>query len=280
MHFDVLERFATADQGKEEDGDAVYDITMAYSDSTLKSWRYNSSNGKWTLQAEGDYLTACLTGVLSLPSHEGIAQLVTTATDGHIALWKEDSSNNGQTASSLSWPQRQKVHQNAILASTTRTLRDGSTLLVTASDDNGIALSRFPVNPNADSDTKDFCSTLLIPRAHAAAVTALATYRCQKTTSTTTPDSEEEDILYLLSASIDQRIKLWEVQVDTTAAGQDSGSGSCAESVQVRKVQNVYTSVADVSCMSLLRLGDGDGDDDEGSAGVLVCGVGMDVWRI
>jgi WD40 repeat protein len=285
MHFDVREEVATAgqDQDQEADADSVYNITMAYSDSTLKRWLYNSGNGKWTLQAEGDYLTACLTGVLSLPPHDGTTPLVTTATDGHIAFWKETSSAaNDQTPtsspSSLSWPQRQKVHQNAILASTTRTLRDGSTLLVTASDDNGIALSRFPVNPNADSDTKDFCSTLLIPRAHAAAVTALATYRCQKTTSTTTPDSEEEDIFYLLSASIDQRIKLWEVQVDTRAAGQSSGSS--AESVQVRKVQNVYTSVADVSCISLLRLDSNEDGDDEGSVGVLVCGVGMDVWRI
>jgi WD40 repeat protein len=274
MHFDVREKVATADQDQGGE-DSVFDITMAYSDSTLKRWLYSSGNGKWTLQAEGDYLTACLTGVLSLPSHEGIAQLVTTATDGHIALWKEDSSNNGQTASSLSWPHRQRVHQNAILASTTYTLRDGSTLLMTASDDNGIAFSRLSTESNAEK-----CSPLLIPRAHAAAVTALATYRCQKNASAATPDSEEEDIFYLLSASIDQRIKLWEVQVDTTAAGQGSGGGGGVESVQVRKVQNVYTSVADVSCMSLLRLDEDEDGDDEGSAGVLVCGVGMDVWRV
>jgi WD40 repeat protein len=270
MHFDVREQTTAASQDQEGggEGEAVFDITMAYSDSTLKSWRYSTSDCTWGLQAKGDYLTACLTGVSSLPSNEGTYQLVTTATDGHIAHWNELRTANDQTPSSppssLSWPHRQKVHQNAILKSTTHPLRDGSALIITASDDNGIALSRLSADPSVR-----ICSTLLIPRAHAAAVTALATYRCQKA------DDQQKDTFYLISASIDQCIKFWEVQVDVKA-GQSSSGG--AESVQVRKVQNVHTSVADVSCMSLLRLDDNDGE--EGSAGVLVCGVGMDVWRI
>jgi hypothetical protein len=283
MHFDVREQAATTVQALGGKGDAVFDITMAYSDSTLKGWRYTESDCTWALQAEGDYLTACLTSVSSLPSltsYEGASRLVTTATDGHITLWNElpaanDPTSSSSAPSSLSWPHRQKVHQNAILTSTTQTLRDGSTLLVTASDDNGIALSRLPSTPhvgNPESGAKDIRSTLLIPRAHAAAVTALATYRCRKTSIASS--SKQEDSFYLLSASIDQRIKVWEVQVDVTA---EQGSG--AESVKVRKVQNVYTSVADVSCMSLLRLNEDDGDDG-GSTGVLVCGVGMNVWRI
>jgi WD40 repeat protein len=281
MHFDVRELTTTASQDQEGGGecDGICDITMAYSDSTLKSWRYSASDRTWDLQAKGDYLTACLTGVSSLPSNEGTVQLVTTATDGHIALWNELHTANDQTSpsspsSTLSWPYRQKVHQNAILKSTTHPLRDGSTLLITASDDNGIALSRLSTDPSAE-----ICSTLLIPRAHAAAVTALAVYQCQETNSaatapSATADDQQKDTFHLISASIDQRIKLWEVQVDVSAAGQGS---SGVESVQVRKVHNVHTSVADVSCMSILRLNK---NGEEGSAGVLVCGVGMDVWRI
>jgi hypothetical protein len=41
--------------------------------------------------------------------------------------------------------------------------------------------------------------------------------------------------------------------------------------VKVSKVQNVSTSVADVSSMALLQL-------EDGCKAVLVCGVGMDVW--
>jgi WD40 repeat protein len=286
MHFNVREQTTTASQhqdGGHGEGQAVFDITMAYSDSTLKSWRYSTSDCTWTLQAEGDYLTACLTGVSSLPPNKDTAQLVTTATDGYIALWKNEhhpaidqTSPSSSPSSTLSWPHRRKVHQNAILASTTHPLRDGSALLITASDDSGIALSRLSTEPNVET-----CRTLLIPRAHAAAVTALAVYPCQRKTGAATAtassaDDEQKDTFYLISASIDQRIKVWEVRVDVSAAGQGS---SGAESVQVRKVQNVYTSVADVSCMSLLRLDDSN-NGEEGSAGVLVCGVGMDVWRI
>lgn len=145
----------------------------------------------------------------------------------------------------LSWLQRRKVHQNAILDSTTTSLSDGSTLLLTAGDDNALGLSRI--------DAENKISTLLIPRAHAAAVTALSVFKYG------------DDCFYVLSASIDQRVKMWDVRIDVTVPG--------VESLQVRKVQNVFTSVADVSSMALLQLQDG-------STGVLVCGVGMDVWQL
>jgi hypothetical protein len=43
--------------------------------------------------------------------------------------------------------------------------------------------------------------------------------------------------------------------------------------VKVSKMQNVSTSVADVSSMAMLQL-------EDGGKRVLVCGVGMDVWRL
>jgi WD40 repeat protein len=166
-------------------------------------------------------------------------QLLTTAMDGHVAMWQclEDKR--------LAWLQRRQVHQNAILDSTATTLSDDTTLLLTAGDDNALGLSRI--------DVKNEISTLLIPRAHAAAVTALAVFKYG------------DDSFYVLSASIDQRVKLWDVRIDVTVPG--------VEDMQVRKVQNVFSSVADVSSMALLRL-------EDGSTGVLVCGVGMDVWRL
>jgi WD40 repeat protein len=166
-------------------------------------------------------------------------QLLTTAMDGHVAMWHCPEEKK------LTWLQRRKVHQNAILDSTTTSLSDGSTLLLTAGDDNALGLSRI--------DDKNEISTLLIPRAHAAAVTALAVFKYG------------DDCFYVLSASIDQRIKVWDVRIDVTVPG--------VESLRVRRVQNVFTSVADVSSMALVQL-------EDGSTGVLVCGVGMDVWRL
>jgi WD40 repeat protein len=159
--------------------------------------------------------------------------------DGHVAIWHcpEDKK--------LTWLQRRKVHQNAILDSTMSTLSDSSTLLLTAGDDNALGLSRI--------DAEHRISTLLIPRAHAAAVTALAVFKYG------------DDSFYVLSASIDQRVKLWDARFNTMLPG--------VEGLQVRKVQNVFTSVADVSSMTLLQL-------EDGCTGVLICGVGMDVWRL
>jgi WD40 repeat protein len=233
--FDARERASDEQQG------SIFDIVMAYSDSTVKVWSY--SQNKWTLEKSGNYLTACLTDVRYLSAKQDEPsdnyRLVTTATDGHIAMW------HCSEIDMLAWLHRRRVHQNAILNATDDILSDGSPLLVTAGDDNGVGLSRI--------DAKNGVSTLLIPRAHAAAVTALAMYKY------------DDDCFYVLSASIDQRVKLWDICIDTTVAG--------VASLQVRKVQNVFTSVADVSSMALLRL-----EDD--STGVLVCGVGMDVWRL
>jgi WD40 repeat protein len=223
---------------KREDG---FEVVMAYSDSTVKVWAYDC--GEWVLRRSGDYLTACLTDVMFVDSAQGSLldrhRLLTTAMDGHVAMWQRPEDTR------LTWLQRRKVHQNAILDSTAKTLSDESILLLTAGDDNGLALSRIDVENNI--------STLLIPRAHAAAVTALAVFE------------HGDDSFYVLSASIDQRVKLWDVRIDLTVPG--------VESLQVRKVQNVFTSVADVSSMSLLQL-------EENGTGVLVCGVGMDVWRM
>lgn len=234
MGFDAIERSGGEDQS------AGFDITTVYSDSSIKQWCYE--NKTWKLLASGDYLTACLTNVMHLPLLEdpsSAGTMLTTATDGHIASWDTTSTEQ------VTWQRRYKVHQNAILDVSTQTLNDGSTLLVTAGDDNGIGISRV----SAEGEV----STLLIPRAHAAAITGLAVHKTS------------DDRLQIISAGIDQRVKLWEVKVDTKAEG--------TEGITVRKAQNVFTSVADVSSLALLQL-------ENGTTGVLICGVGMDVWSL
>lgn len=223
---------------------ASFGVSMVYSDSTVKLWSYDT--GAWELRASGDYLTACLTDVPHIPIIGGDSSghpILTAATDGHLALWRIAS--DGEVA----WQERRTVHQNAILDILQHPLEDGSQLIVTAGDDNGIGVTRLSGNGDVD--------TLLLPRAHAAAVTALAI-------------KEVNDGRYwLLSASIDQRVKVWQVDVDVTESG--------VEGIAVKKVANVSTSVADVSSMSLIRLDDEEGNSD---MGVLICGVGIEVWRL
>ncbi|KAK5126736.1 hypothetical protein LTR85_009670 [Meristemomyces frigidus] len=211
-------------------------ISMAYSDSTLKVWRYESKT--WTLLAGGEYLTACLTQALCLPKTDGM--LITTATDGHIATWEQRIAGRG-----LDWTSRHRVHQNAILAVALRELHDGSHLLITGGDDNAIGITR--------TTSKGDMQMILIPRAHAAAVTGLALLR------------RDQGRLLLASVSIDQRVKLWQIEVKTDGLGVDG--------ISVMRSADVFTAVADVSSLELYKL-------EDGTNGILVCGVGMDMWRL
>jgi WD40 repeat protein len=212
---------------------------MTYSNSTTKLWSYG--NDTWELLASGDYLTACLTHSIWTPGADH--NFITAATDGHLAQWRI-----GQTETALWWADRHKVHQSAIHGVTTRKLSDGSTIVVSGGDDNAIGISRI------DSGSQDAAmKTLLIPRAHAAAVTGVVLVPL------------DDDRYWLVSAGIDQRIKLWHAKIDSTRSGVDG--------IEVKPLQNVFTAVADVSSLDLCKL-------EDGSTGVLVSGVGMDMWRL
>lgn len=213
-----------------------FKIAMVYSDSTVKLWRYEAET--WTLVAIGDYLTACVTQALCL--NTGGYRLVTAATDGHLLVW-----GNSDEVGTLTWTKRHKVHQNAILGVASCKLSDGSHLFVTGGDDNAIGVTR--------SAKSGELRTLLLPHAHAAAVTGVAVV------------SSSSGRLLVASASIDQRLKLWQVDIDIGRTGVDG--------VNVKRLQDVFTAVADASSLELCRLGDG-------SIGLLVCGVGMDMWKV
>ncbi len=213
-----------------------FEISMAYSDSTLKCWRYMDKS--WQLLASADYLTACLMDVKS--AHGDGTAVLTTATDGNIVRWV---SSDGQQDRQLQWISRHKIHQNAIHAVTSINLTDGSRLLMTGGDDNAIAFSRI----------SEEVKTLLIPRAHAAAVTGLAIVPI------------DEAKFWLVSTGIDQRVKLWEVKVNIAKAG--------VEGIEVKMLQDVFTAVADVSGLEVCKL-------EGGALGVLVCGVGMYLWGV
>jgi WD40 repeat protein len=233
--FDVRERMSDVDgvSGRH------FTIIMTYSDSTTRLWSYG--NDTWELLGSGDYLTACLTHAIW--THEADRQFITAATDGHLVQWRI-----GQTETTLWWADRHKVHQSATHAVTTRKLSDGSTIVVSGGDDNAIGITRIDCRSQNAA-----MKTLLLPRAHVAAVTGVVLVPVQA------------DTYWLLSAGIDQRIKLWEVEIQSTQPGVDG--------IEVKPLQNVFTAVADVSSLDLCKL-------EDGSTGVLVSGVGMDMWRL
>ncbi|EME87510.1 uncharacterized protein MYCFIDRAFT_27910 [Pseudocercospora fijiensis CIRAD86] len=189
-------------------------------------------NRKWTLLASGSYLASCLTQCLKIKASKCF---LTASTDGHLAAW-----NMKSLEAKWCWISRHQVHQNAVLS-----MISHSNLIITGGDDNALGFTFV--------GERDFDS-LVVPRAHSAAVTALAVVR------------NELNRFWLVTASIDQRVKLW--QIDVADVGREG-----VEGIKIKLVQNSFTAVADVSSMEAVVL-------EDGRVAVVLCGVGMDVWRI
>ncbi|KAK6432901.1 WD repeat-containing protein 6 [Oleoguttula sp. CCFEE 5521] len=237
-------------------GTIEFHITMAYSDSTLKTWSFNSSSpDPWTLMVQGSYLTSCLSSVYILEPAGPNATALTTSTDGHVNLWSSDSTD----AARVSWTSRHQVHQNAVLSCTVHTLPDRSTLIITGGDDNALAFTRITDYPLASPSLR----TLIIPRAHAAAVTGVL---CRST--------GVDGALEVVSVGLDQKVKVWQVRIDTSQDGVDG--------VEVQRKGKGWSSVADAGEMVWLGgrgRAPGQGVHNQ-QAEVLVVGVGMEVWSL
>ncbi|PPJ52596.1 hypothetical protein CBER1_11039 [Cercospora berteroae] len=233
--------------------DSGYEIMMVYSNSNLQKWHYCDKT--WTLSGSGDYLTSCLTQCLRLSMvssnsenastiQRPSSQLFTASTDGHLVQWDRDDSEHRD----MTWQTRHKVHQSAVLSLIPVDLSSSAGdnfLLISGGDDNALGLTRVTFNSQSSTPTM---TTLLVPHAHAAAITALTIVRVV------------EDKIWLLSASIDQRIKLWKVNIK---------DGLGVDGIDITLVKNVQSAVADTSSMELV-----------GQNRVLICGVGMDMWKI
>nr|OQO25822.1 hypothetical protein B0A51_09492 [Rachicladosporium sp. CCFEE 5018] len=249
MGFDVQEVHPEGRGGSIE-----FQITMAYSDSTLKIWSSNTeSPDAWTLLAQGSYLTSCLSSVHILRPAGSNVTILTTSTDGHIALWSHEPTD----AAKVSWTSRHKLHQNAILARNMCKLSDSSIIVVTGGDDNALAFTRIASLASASPSL----TTLIVSKAHAAAVTGVL---CRSTGANGT--------LEVVSVGLDQKVKVWQVRIDT---GQDGVDG-----LEVQRKGKAWSSVADAGEMVWsggCGTAPGHGEHDK-QAGVLVVGVGMEVW--
>ncbi|CAK4033464.1 WD repeat-containing [Lecanosticta acicola] len=254
MNFDVQPHGSDAGE---------FRITMVYSDSTIRTWKYISDDKAWQFLAGGSYLTSCLTQCLQLAAPHNDNFLLTAASDGHLTTWKVDT----QQEEGMCWTSRHRVHQSGILSlvRSAAALHDGSVLIFTGGDDNAIGITRM-------SASGAFQGTLLVPRAHAAAVTALVVVAvavaADDEDSRTASSSSSDGGVLLVSASLDQRVKVWRIRIDLDKAA------SGVDGLDVQLVQNSFTAVADVSSMESMW------DPKGGVRKVLVCGVGMDVWKM
>lgn len=215
-----------------------WQIAMAYSDSRVALWSYNKAHD-WRHLVEADYLTSCPTAILQ-PAMISPSKYLTTSTDGHIGVWQYDADPE-----KLAWISRHRAHQGAILCSCYHQLSDSYLMIITGGDDNAIALTTLN-NDDARLHTR------LISRAHAAAVTALVVVKPSK--------DKPGDVLYLISAGLDQRLIMWEI---TTASV-----------TTIKKLRVISSSVADISSIGVLPT------NTQATIRVLVSGIGLEIWNI
>lgn len=206
--------------------------------------------------------------------------LCTASSDGRLVFWDiakalptlglvirggqlhESVSEERAQAGIIKWQQRARVHQSSIKCLTV--IPDGlSVLIVSGGDDN--AMSFTHVVPNAEGEYALSCSTLLVPRAHACAVTAMA--QLPPTWSSSHPESAKGAIRRygIATSSNDQRLKLWSI---TIASKEGEG-----DTIDVGRRANMYSAVADISSMDLMGL-------MPLGPRIVLGGVGLDIWKI
>jgi WD repeat-containing protein 6 len=264
-------------------------IYAAYSNSMVKTFRYTNDGllvpeDRFELLRRGSYNTTCLMQLSMIPN---LSSFLTASTNGSIAIWPqaEIASDESDQCPELDHIAEHHIHQNAITALEIIELTPNCSLLFTGGDDN--ALGMTILEHSTDQSMPRF-GTLLIPRAHAAAITAVGILDVRK--------SIGQIFCILATASNDQRLKIWRIRVNVRELWEVSRDLSIdaeafrprsVRAIEVQLVHERWTSVADVSSMIVIPDGNDTGSkggEAEGikapSKAIMIAGIGMEMIRI
>lgn len=232
-------------------------------------------------------MTNCLTQT-KIWVKESSVSLLTAATDGYFTLWdltdtlessydiassslkaKQSFEGSSIIGEDIACESRYQVHCNSIKAMELVPLSDTAAVIVTASDDCSITVSLLRTG-SADSDVDEIginahVSTISVPDAHAASVTALKILH-QEEVSVPASGSNVSRLTFVTSGN-DHRLKLWSITVDPTKQG--------TEGMIVEFLLDRYSAVADIASLGFLpdvgsQLGETQGK-------LLVGGAGMEM---
>jgi WD40 repeat protein len=235
------------------DGEHIV-ITMVFSSSALRTYRYTPGRGSFRLLARGAYTGACLTQVRHLGSGGGEAcsAVLSTSTDGHICLW-QTTTQKTKEEELYALAQVVPVHKSSIKCLDMVSMKEEEErtyCVVTGGDDNALGITMLTSTPGSEDTAFAISSRGIVRRAHAAAVNGVIAYR-----------QGDEGHITAVTVSNDQRIKTWAV-----TTGRDGIAG-----VELRG--NVYSGVADPGDVDLLDWAAGTTDSV-----IMVGGVGVEVW--
>ncbi|KAH7155504.1 WD40-repeat-containing domain protein [Dactylonectria estremocensis] len=220
-------------------------ITMVLSNSALKTYRY-TPDGSFGLLAHMSYTGACLTQVRHLGVNENGLSALTASTDGHLATWEArfDHEKNPSYVLVHVAP----VHQNGIKSLDLKATPEGFWVL-TGGDDNGLGVASLTVlSDEAGIKRYTVFSRDIVRKAHAAAINGVALIQRGNATLG-------------ISASNDQRVKLWRIDLET-----------------MELVADEYSGVADPGGLDVMESTSDNVDNEK--MRVIVGGVGIEVWTV
>ncbi|KAF5868220.1 putative wd repeat-containing protein [Botrytis fragariae] len=283
-------------------------ITLAYSDSTMRTYLYSRIRG-WKLLVRGQYTSACLMQIGHLQVSRSELTFLTAATDGSLCIWsaplhlhqtQEQNQPQNIAETSASPPQisepilisHTKIHQNAIktlafkyTSPSTSSTTPPYLVVITGGDDNAIGVTLYPISIsssglNTKPNTFQNLITILIPDAHAAAVTGLVfipdPHLCSADT-TNSPEHKKKEEMYIVSSSTDQRVKTWRVGISSSLAAISTAVETKEEEkcpVDIEMIGDEFTAVSDIGDVGLIPGVDG----NENEAKAIIVGNGMEIW--
>ena len=233
MDFDTSPYSDNADEGMI--------ISMAFSDSTIKTYRY-THDGTFHSLARGRYTGACVTQLRHLRWLHSDVQILTAATDGHLALWRARL-GDAEGCHELVLQQTLLLHQSTIKCLDMKWGIE-EVRIITGGDDNALGTALIKVEE--DGSGFEISQRGIVRKAHAASINSVVLV----------PSREG---LMAASVSNDQRIKLWTLEFE--------------DRVSVRLLKDVYSGVADPGDMDVRVT-------DEGEVALVIGGVGVETWKL
>ncbi|KIX93781.1 uncharacterized protein Z520_10405 [Fonsecaea multimorphosa CBS 102226] len=291
-----------------------YTIVMAYSNGKAKVVRYTPAPSRnqamFETLREISYGSFCvMQAFFLLPSFvsasgfrpdEHQVGALSAGTNGFLNLVLLDTrsvpkkSAASPAAELPSQMEVHRVHQSSVLAMDMVSLSPTTYLVATGGDDNALGLtlitsaaaSTMASKGETNTERQSFhrFRTIVLPAAHAAALTALKTTKPRRT-----PTGYS---VVVVTAGNDQRVNVWNVHIDSERDGgnpvvpqvEDDG---LLEAVQVELVGTGWTAVADASDLEVIEgvhdtvaNGDEDGGKGEYAWRILVVGVGMELLKV
>lgn len=235
MDFDVC---------KSSNGDGII-VTMGFSNSMLRTYRYTSDGGRFELLAKGTYTGACLTQTRHLSMRNQLPLLLTASTDGHLALWRTEPDEGAQHKYVLE--RVVPLHQNSIKSLDMMKSGQGYHVF-TGGDDNSVGVTLLgQISRNTDDASWTYLKRSIVRKAHAAAIAGVLLVR-------------RGTELLGVSVSNDQRVKLWSI--------------ASSEDESIKLLGGECIGVADAGDIAAI------GGPESNTTTVVFAGIGLEAWSL